>query len=192
MEYTPPLTRNGTTFELDPASELSDLPPTLHYLANQASGAWSTAERAKKTLQVTSTNTGDRWTWQLPRRHPHLCNPESRSGAEIPVRGGRNPNPEFPLFLKHQEPSTKHRDYNLRTSSPNRGANPVFTTRYATPPHPCENLRTCTRNRGAVAPDCGARTRPGCRAGRSNSHPNPRALSAPRFLIDSFVIESSF
>jgi len=27
MEYTPPLTRNGTTFELDRASELSDLPP---------------------------------------------------------------------------------------------------------------------------------------------------------------------
>jgi hypothetical protein len=27
MEYTPPQTRNGTTFELDRAHELSDLPP---------------------------------------------------------------------------------------------------------------------------------------------------------------------
>ena len=101
-------------------------------------------------------------------------------------------NPGLPLFLKHQEPSTKPRGYNLRTSSLNRSATSSPTTRYATPPHPRENLRTCTRNRGTVVSDCGARTRPRVQGGRPISHPNPRALSVPRFLIGSFVIESSF
>ena len=45
-------------------------PGTLRYLADQAGCAWSTVERAKKTLQITSSNTGDRWTWQLPSTIP--------------------------------------------------------------------------------------------------------------------------
>ena len=48
-------------------------PGTLRYLADQAGCAWSTVERAKKALQITSTNTGDLWTWQLPATIPTLA-----------------------------------------------------------------------------------------------------------------------
>ncbi len=140
MEYTPPLTRNGTTFELDPASELSDLPPTLHYLANQASGAWSTAERAKKTLQVTSTNTGDRWTWQLPAAIPISAIPNLEAERRSRCAGAetRIPNSPSSSSTKNQVPSTE----TTTCAPPPQTEAQIQSSPQDTPPHPIP-ARTC-------------------------------------------------